>query len=72
MAARGRSSDPSRAADPEIAARLAASAEEVRAGAGMSRATQAGLMMGGAVLTTAGHPATLKRNKHRHTAHQDE
>lgn len=41
------------AADPEIAARLAARAEEVAAGAPTSAATRAGLLLGGAALATA-------------------
>ncbi|MDQ6854653.1 MAG: ferritin-like domain-containing protein [Actinomycetota bacterium] len=41
------------AADPEIAARLAARWAEIDTGASVSSATRAGLMMGGAVLATA-------------------
>ena len=41
------------AADPEITARLAQHAAEIRDGAAISNSTRAGLMMGGAVLATA-------------------
>lgn len=41
------------AADPDIAARLAARQAEIDAGASVSARTRAGLMMGGAVLATA-------------------
>lgn len=41
------------AADPDIAARLAARQAEIHAGAATSSTTRAGLMMGGAVLATA-------------------
>lgn len=41
------------AADPEIAARLAARQAEIHAGAATSARTRAGLVMGGAVLATA-------------------